>query len=146
MADASRYRLLVLFLVGLVVMALGQQQELNVGAATVAPQRPAATSVAQPAAQSQPAAPKLPQSYWQWKGQAGTNPSYSVIIPSHNTAPYITAALQSVANSISYFNKHGGRAVRLLACLTRTLPLCGAPLRCSPVPRRGRGCGRCLNG
>jgi glycosyltransferase involved in cell wall biosynthesis len=63
----------------------------------------------------------LPRSYWEWKGKAGEYPSYSIIIPSHNTAPYVTATLQSVADSIKYFNNHGGNKVMPsdASCLSR---------------------------
>lgn len=91
-----------LALVGLVVMAFAQQQ----GGA----QKAAAAATSPPAATKAPL-PRLPRSYWEWKGKAGEYPSYSIIIPSHNTAPYVTATLQSVADSIKYFNNHGGNKV-----------------------------------
>ncbi len=99
---AFRNVLCFLALVALVVMAFAQQEGGAQNAATAATSPPASTKAP---------LPRLPRSYWEWKGKAGEYPSYSIIIPSHNTAPYVTATLQSVADSIKYFNNHGGNKV-----------------------------------
>lgn len=60
-----------------------------------------------------PPKPALPSSYWGWKGASGQKPSYSVVIPAHNTAGRILDTLRSVQASIEYFHKNGGKEVTM---------------------------------